>query len=123
MARTVLELNPEELEQYQPGRSSAPRATFPDLLQQGWAAARTTARILKEKFGASRVIAFGSLLQPDWFGPHSDLDLVTWGIEPDKFYRAVAEVSCIDGFDVNLVDGASCRAGLLQCIGQEGLEL
>ena len=123
MARTVLELNPEELEQYQPDRSSASYPTFPDLLQQGWAAARMAARILKEKFGASRVIAFGSLLQPDWFGPHSDLDLAAWGIQPDTFYRAAAEVSCIDGFEVNLVDGASCRAGLLHRIGQEGLEL
>jgi predicted nucleotidyltransferase len=123
MARTVLELNPDELRQYQPDRFSALRATFPDLLQQGWAAARLAARILKEKFGASRVIAFGSLVQQDWFGQHSDLDLAAWGIQPDTFFRAVAEVSCIDGFEVNLVDGASCQAGLLHSIQQDGVEL
>ena len=123
MARTALELNPEELEQYRPDRSSSSYPTFPDLLERGWAAARLAARILKEKFDASGVIVFGSLLQPDWFGPRSDLDLAAWGIQADLFFRAVAEVSCIDGFEVNLVDGASCRAGLLHSIQQDGLEL
>jgi len=123
MARTALELNPEELEQYRPDRSSSSYPTFPDLLERGWAAARLAARILKEKFDASGVIVFGSLLQPDWFGPRSDLDLAACGIQADLFFRAVAEVSCIDGFEVNLVDGASCRAGLLHSIQQDGLEL
>lgn len=53
-----------------------------------WTAAREAARVLREEFGATRVIAFGSLAHGAWFGPRSDVDLGVEGVPPDDFWRA-----------------------------------
>lgn len=56
--------------------------------QAAWVAAREAARVLKESFGATRVIVFGSLAHGAWFGSRSDIDLAVEGIPPDAFWRA-----------------------------------
>ena len=53
-----------------------------------WTAAREAARVLREGFGATRVVVFGSLAHGAWFGSHSDVDLAAEGIPPDAFWRA-----------------------------------
>jgi len=58
-----------------------------------WKAARAASHILKDRFGASRVVLFGSLSRSSGFTERSDIDLAAWGIPPDKFYRAVADVT------------------------------
>jgi len=56
--------------------------------QAAWSVARRSARLLREKFGATRLIVFGSLAQGAWFGPHSDIDLAAEGIPAEAFWRA-----------------------------------
>ncbi len=41
--------------------------------------ARRVARMLRERFGATRVVLFGSLVRPGAFALHSDIDLAVWG--------------------------------------------
>ena len=92
--------------------------------EQAWELARQAARLLREQFGASRVVAFGSLAHEAWFGPRSDVDLAAWNIRPDRFYRAVAAVTGISpDFEVDLVDPADCRPAPRRAIEREGIDL
>ena len=51
-------------------------------------AAEACRRLLKERFGARRVILFGSLAgQGPWHG-RSDIDLAVQGLAPDEFFAA-----------------------------------
>jgi len=36
--------------------------------------------VLKSRFGARRVVLFGSLAHAAWFAPHSDVDLAVEGL-------------------------------------------
>jgi predicted nucleotidyltransferase len=123
MAKTALELTAEELRSYRPGRR-------PDVSQieeqweQAWEVARTAARLLRERFQATRVVAFGSLSHRGWFTPWSDIDLAAWGIPADKFYRAVAAITGINSdFEVNLVDLEGCPLAIRQAIEREGTDV
>lgn len=123
MARTALDLTAEELRSYRPG-------TEPDAQQvakrweQAWEVARKAAHLLRERFGARRVVVFGSLAHRAWFTPWSDIDLAAWGISADQFYRAVAAVTGISpDFEVNLLDPEGCRPTVRQTIRSEGIDL
>ncbi|MBW1804165.1 MAG: nucleotidyltransferase domain-containing protein [Deltaproteobacteria bacterium] len=48
-------------------------------------------RILK-KYGAKRIVLFGSLCNPDRFHPGSDIDLAVEGIPSRDFNRAAADL-------------------------------
>ena len=92
--------------------------------RQAWKLAQQFATLLREQFGATRVVAFGSLAHQAWFSPWSDIDLAAWGIPDDQFYRAVAAVTGISPvFRVDLVDPEDCRPGVRRAIEREGIEL
>jgi predicted nucleotidyltransferase len=125
MAKTALELTPEELRQYslKPKRrlNGAQRNR---LMIRAKHQARRAAEILKHEFGATRVVLFGSLAHRLWFTQWSDIDLAAWGIAPAEFYRAaglIAELS--RDFKIDVVDPATCRASVLEEIQQDGIEL
>ncbi|HEY66354.1 MAG TPA: nucleotidyltransferase domain-containing protein, partial [Caldilineae bacterium] len=46
------------------------------------AIARKAAEMLREEFGAIRVVLFGSLARGGPFDMHSDVDLAAWGLDP-----------------------------------------
>ncbi len=80
---TALELTADELKRYQEAarRRSAPlllttaeRAKQEALLQR----VAKAATLLKTKFGARRVVLFGSLAHKAWFVPNSDVDLAVF---------------------------------------------
>ena len=92
--------------------------------RQAWKLAQQFAMLLRAQFGATRVVAFGSLAHQLWFNPWSDIDLAAWGIPDDQFYRAVATVTGISSdFKVDLVDPENCRPGVRKAIEREGIEL
>jgi predicted nucleotidyltransferase len=92
--------------------------------QAAWVAARQAARILKEEFGATRVIVYGSLVHGLWFGPRSDIDLAAEAISPAEFWRAWCALDRIDcSFEINLVASESASESLRKAIEQEGIEL
>ena len=123
MTRTALALSPEEWRAYHPGLQldeDAVRVRW----EQAWKVARRAAQMLRERFGATRVVAFGSLTQGAWFTVWSDIDLAAWGIPPDTFYRAVAWVTGLSSeFEIDLVAMEDCRAALRQAILDEGIDL
>lgn len=86
--------------------------------------AERAAAILKEQFGAQRVILFGSLAHGHWFGPKSDIDLAAEGIQASDFWRAWCALDEIDSdFEINLIAIESASASLQEALAHEGVEL
>lgn len=123
MSKTALDLTPEERQNYRPGREWDEKAIM-DRWQHAWDVARAGARVLREKFGARRVVVFGSLANRTCFTPWSDIDIGAWGIPANQFYRAVAAVTGISSeCDVDLVDPENCLPSLRQKIERDGIDL
>jgi len=123
MTRTALDLTTEELLMYRPDREPDERLDV-ERWERAWDVARAAARLLCEGFGATRVVAFGSLAHRAWFSPWSDVDLAAWGIPADPFYRAVAAVTGVSpDFQVDLVGPKDCRPSVRRFIEREGIEL
>ena len=81
--------------------------------KMAWTAAREAARVLREGFGATRVIAFGSLAHGAWFSSHSDVDLAVEGIPPDAFWRAWCALDRLGtGVEIDLIAIESAPARL-----------
>lgn len=92
--------------------------------QRAWRVARNAAQILKDTFGATRVLAFGSLVNKDLFHPHSDIDLAAWGMDEKRYFRAVSQLLSIDPeMEIDLVMAEDARPTLLRRIENEGVML
>ena len=121
--KTALEMSPAEWNQYRPFRSGK-KATPP--VAQAEAARREASALaqeLRSRFGAERVVLFGSLARGEFSG-RSDIDLAVWGIPPAEFYRAVAFASGRStAWAVDLVDAEDCSESLRRNIEQEGVAL
>jgi predicted nucleotidyltransferase len=77
--------------------------------ERAWQLAREAARLLREVYGAQRVVVFGSLIAPDRFTPWSDVDMAAWGLTSANWLRAIAAVrSLSDDIELNLVDVECC---------------
>jgi predicted nucleotidyltransferase len=75
-----------------------------------WSIARRAAHLLREEFGATRVIAFGSLVHNAWFGSRSDIDLAVEGIPAEAFWRAWCALDRLDpavNIDLIAIEAAS----------------
>jgi predicted nucleotidyltransferase len=91
---------------------------------RAWQLAHYAADLLKTRFGASRVVVFGSLTRENCFTPWSDVDIAAWGIPPKDTWRAMSALLELDTtIAVNLVPAESCRPALSAAIEQEGIEL
>lgn len=92
--------------------------------EAAWTVARQAAQILKEQFGASRVIAFGSLAHGAWFHARSDIDLAAEGIAPQAFWRAWCALDTLSSsFEIDLIALETAPEHLRARIHQEGIEL
>lgn len=97
-------------------------AELAERRQRGWEVARQAAAVLKDEFGANRVVLFGSLLQPKLFHARSDVDLAVWEVE--HYFRAVARLLDLDPeIEINLVPIEDARPELRTVIEREGVEL
>lgn len=125
MSKTALDLSPQEWQAYQPARYSEPDE--PELVtrrRRAMRLARQAAQLLKQKYGAKRVVAFGSLSHQASFTRWSDIDLAAWGIPAEQIYGAVAAVTGLSpDFKIDLVDPDACRPALKAAIERDGVEL
>lgn len=79
---------------------------------------------MAEQFGATRVVAFGSLVHGDWFSETSDVDLAAWGLEGEEYFIAVARLQDLSPeFEIDLVAMERCPQGLRKAIEEEGQPL
>jgi predicted nucleotidyltransferase len=123
MGRTALDLTREEWRAFRPG-AKAGGTQVGERWKRAWRVAQAAAELLREQFGATRVVAFGSLAHRDGFTPWSDIDLAAWGIASGEFYRAVAAVSgSSPEFKIDLVAPEDCPPKLRDVIEREGVAL
>ena len=86
--------------------------------------AHEAARLLKANYGASRVLAYGSLLDSDRFGPRSDIDIAAQGIPSAAFWRAWCALDRVsEEFEINLIALETASGCLLDQISQHGVDL
>lgn len=92
--------------------------------ERAWGAARSAAALLKERFGATKVVILGSLVHKGSFTRWSDVDIAAWGISPENTFRAIGAVMDVTtDIEVSLVDVGTCRPSLLTIIEEEGIEI
>lgn len=125
---TALEMKPEEWRKYKPGRESTTRVARGKYLEERRAKALELAKkasfLLRERYGAKRVVVFGSLAGTKAFSAWSDIDLAAWGIAPDKFFSAVAAVTGLSpDFKIDLVEPDTCRETIRTSIEKHGVEI
>lgn len=105
-------------------RAQASRQALVERRNAAWDAAHQAAALLRERFGATKVIAFGSLVHGQGFSSSSDIDLAVWGMTPDEYFTAVAQLQDISAvFKIDLVDMAHCKDTLREAIQRGGMEL
>ncbi len=105
-------------------REGAHRQAAEERRQAAWNLARRAARLLRDEFGATRVIAFGSLAHGAWFEQRSDIDLAVEGIPAEAFWRAWCALDRLDPtveFDLIALESAPER--LRDEIAQQGVAL
>jgi predicted nucleotidyltransferase len=91
---------------------------------RAWQVAQAAAQILKERYGASRVLLFGSVVHDRGFHPESDIDLAAEGIAPADFWRAWAALDTIDtSFEINLIAVDEATPSLQAVLQKEGVVL
>jgi predicted nucleotidyltransferase len=91
---------------------------------RAWGVARELAAVLRSRYGAMRVVAFGSVLSEAAFTMLSDLDMAAWGIPAEDSMLAVGEARDLGGeIGVQLVFPDSCSSSLLAVIEREGVEV
>lgn len=129
MDKTALELSPQEWQQYHPAqiiehRKQQDASYVQQRKRLAWQLARQAAQMLRNEFGAQKVVVIGSLAHGAWFTPWSDIDLVAWGIPADRFYTAagtVAELSM--EFKIDLIDPETVQPVMRTMIERENYEL
>lgn len=105
-------------------REKTRRRAASDRRQVAVLMAEQAAAILKEQFGAQRVILFGSVAHGQWFGLKSDIDLAAEGIPASDFWRAWCTLDEIHpDFEINLVAIESASTSLRETLDHEGVEL
>ena len=127
MSRTAAELTKEEIARYRAAarkQKAREDKKLAERLERAWALARQASDLLKEQFGATRVVVFGSLTREETFTPWSDVDVAAWGIRPEDTLRAMGVVWDLDSeIEVNLADVNVTRASVLESIEREGIDL
>ena len=121
------EIQPERLSAYQATARLRQHQQLRQLElqhQRGWTLARQGAQMLKKKFGAQRVVLFGSLLDLKRMHQRSDIDLAVWGLDERHYLRAVAKLLDLDpDFSFDLVEAEYARPKILAAIETSGVEL
>ncbi len=125
----AFELTPAELKRYRDAarRRAATRTLTPsdaaardDLLKR----VRSAAATLRTRFGAKRVILFGSLAHEAWYVADSDVDLAVEGLAGDTIWQAWRAVEEIIGDrPVDLVEVETARESLRSAIERTGVPL
>jgi predicted nucleotidyltransferase len=100
------------------------QAQMAQLSGKAWEEARRAAEILRERFHATRVVVFGSLVHEGCFTRWSDVDIAAWGIAPEDTFRAIGAIMDMRAnFEVNLVDINIARSSLVEVIEREGVAI
>ena len=129
MGKTVREYSSEELMRYNPRKNLEKYQKDLRVIKRGqraWKIAQAASKVLKNKYGATRVILFGSLVKGSRFTPWSDVDLSVSGLPPGSYYKAAGEImdmGMAKGIRIDVLDPVDCLKTMRNRIRQEGIEL
>lgn len=125
---TALELTPAQLERF---KENARQRLTKSNLSASMEAERNVvlkrvaeaSHILKKRFGAQRVILFGSLSHQAWFSPDSDVDLAVEGLT-GNYWEAWRQIEAIlNDRKVDLIELESAPESLRRVIEKDGMAL
>lgn len=126
-------ISPEKMAEYRQAakrRALAERKALLAWREQALALAQEATAVLREQFGATEVILFGSLARPIRDGhalpihAHSDIDLAARGITENAYLRAVSRLLDLsDTTSIDLVRLEEAPPTLQQRIQQQGIQL
>jgi len=120
-------LTPQQLDVYRQTmrrRAAAADKRRAERRDAAWALAREAADLLRSRYGATRVLVFGSLAEGTHFGERSDIDLAAEGLRPSEHFAALGLLLALSGdFELDLVDLGACPSGLRAVIQAEGVAL
>jgi predicted nucleotidyltransferase len=125
---TALTLTPDEKERYIEIVRRRAQAVAPPLQQDErerlLVKAHEAAAQLKLRFGARRILLFGSLAHGAWFAPDSDIDLAVEGLDGPSYWQAWSLAEQILGDrQVDLVDVTEVSPSLRRVIEDDGISL
>lgn len=127
MVKTAAQVTDEEMTVYRATarqREERERREQVQRTQCAWTLAQQAAALLKDRFGARRVVLFGSLARRDFFHRRSDIDLAVEGVKSQDFWRAWCALDTLGcEFEIDLVDVETASPALRLEIDQEGVEL
>ena len=127
MTKTAIQVTEQEMAVYRATarqRAEQKRQEQTRRAQQAWMLAQRAAALLKNQFGARRVLLFGSLARHDFFHQRSDIDLAVEGIKSRDFWRAWSTLDILGcEFEIDLVDVETASPSLRLEIERAGVEL
>jgi len=92
--------------------------------ERAWEVARQIADFLRREYKPTRIVAFGSIVHPEMFGLHSDIDIAVDGIPWPEYLRAWNAVEeRWPEFKVDLIDVGIVSERMRQRINEQGKEL
>ncbi len=119
-------LTPQEIAQFKHTMDQR-QARYQHQVAQRYQAAQPVVQratqLLRQTFGATQVILFGSLLDPQRFHLSSDIDLAVEGLAPLDYFTAVAQLQDLSPFKIDLVRLERCKPSLKAAILAEGKRL
>ena len=122
-----MSISPETLERYTAtaqARAQDRQKKRAERYRRAWELARKAAHLLQEEFGATQVMAFGSLAHEDRFTLWSDIDLAVWGLADADYFSAVARLQDLDrDISIDLVAIPYCQPAMIEQIRREGVPL
>jgi predicted nucleotidyltransferase len=126
---TALELSRKDWKRYV--KAASRRAAPPELTPEEHrerelllGRIRDAAVLLKARFGAKRVILFGSIAHTGWFFHDSDVDLAVEGLVGEDYWKAWGLVEeIVKDRPVDLIDIETARESLKRAIERYGIEL
>lgn len=120
-------IQPEEMAIYKATarkKAAKRKAEIDTRFGRAWEVVSKGAAMLREQFGAHKVVVFGSILNRRYFHQHSDIDFAAWGISEEEYLEAVGAVLDLDAdFCADLVRMEEARSSLRKVIEREGQEV
>ena len=78
------------------------------------------AEYLGKKYRVSRVFLFGSVIKDGAFNGKSDLDIAVVGLDKSDFYKALADISQLTEFNIDLKPLEDCSEIFQQRVEEQG---